>query len=343
MNHRGHSDHREPNLRSLGWNSDARNFREYFEQATESLAVLEKRRKRAALERDYIEAIQAKLDGMTIEEILDRRTYAWLRGALEGLQPGMRRYLEHRIDMYYADASREAVDARLREDCPTGSLYGWLMTATKGLCEHAKERINDEIKAHYDAAFEDARDAGKTVVEAHRAAMASLGNPNQARKAFRRVYFTEKQWKWLVRTLHWPQTRNAFESPIWSLAYFFLFWSVGVLFAAPDALKLIEVVSGGILIVISCVARHWLIPHLLRNGAGLRAHLWAMALVPVLVIGVVATFSAYSRMFSDREWSFVIGLGFLCVLFVEAYHGFLYKKLKGDPESLRRLAMHGLD
>ena len=85
---------------------------------------------------------------------------------------------------------------KLFDSNPARDCSEWYEIATKGLCQDAKDRILAEIEAHYVDGLRELLDAGKTgAEEAHRAAMAALGNPRHARKAFRRAYLTKAEYK----------------------------------------------------------------------------------------------------------------------------------------------------
>ncbi|HIJ66366.1 MAG TPA: hypothetical protein HPP77_10495 [Candidatus Hydrogenedentes bacterium] len=81
--------------------------------------------------------------------------------------------------------------------CPDESLPAaldvWLEAATKDLCEEAKARIRPEIEAHYHEALDEELGRGLNEDEARTAAIASLGSPKAARKAFLRIHFTKRE------------------------------------------------------------------------------------------------------------------------------------------------------
>ena len=78
-----------------------------------------------------------------------------------------------------------------------GDVRRWLEVATKGICQEGKERIQEEISAHYEDALRDALHQGSPKIQAHFAAMESLGSPRKAGRAFRRSCLTEREAKWL--------------------------------------------------------------------------------------------------------------------------------------------------
>lgn len=64
----------------------------------------------------------------------------------------------------------------------------WLGVATAGLTADSEARVRAEISAHYQDALDAAREAGRSEAEAARAAVAGLGDPEAARKQFRKAY-----------------------------------------------------------------------------------------------------------------------------------------------------------
>jgi len=67
-------------------------------------------------------------------------------------------------------------------------LARWLQTATRGLSREVQDRVRVEIEAHYDDAVADHLAAGKDADEAHRAALADLGEPQGTARALRGAY-----------------------------------------------------------------------------------------------------------------------------------------------------------
>jgi hypothetical protein len=72
-------------------------------------------------------------------------------------------------------------------------LLDWLGVATKMLAPYAKERIAAEIEAHYAEAVRREREGGASPEVAHERVMASLGDPEKARKKFEKEHLTEKE------------------------------------------------------------------------------------------------------------------------------------------------------
>lgn len=67
------------------------------------------------------------------------------------------------------------------------SLEQWLSDATRGLSAESAARVREEIQQHYDLAHEDsAREAGGD-------ALAALGDPRAANRAYRKVLLTEQE------------------------------------------------------------------------------------------------------------------------------------------------------
>ena len=82
----------------------------------------------------------------------------------------------------------------------------WLGIATRGLCDEAKERVYAEIRSHHAEAVAEELGQGRTLCQAHRQAMAALGDPWSARKAYRRAYLTREE----VR--QWDRVRKSLSS-----------------------------------------------------------------------------------------------------------------------------------
>ncbi len=73
-------------------------------------------------------------------------------------------------------------------------LARWLETATKGLPATAQAVVRAEIEAHYADAVSDHRAAGKTAEEAHRAAMADLGDVQATARALRDTHQARQRY-----------------------------------------------------------------------------------------------------------------------------------------------------
>ncbi len=73
-------------------------------------------------------------------------------------------------------------------------LARWLETATKGLPAAAQQVVRAEIEAHYADAVSDHRAAGKTAEEAHRAAMADLGDVRATARALRDTHLARQRY-----------------------------------------------------------------------------------------------------------------------------------------------------
>ncbi|HMD48801.1 MAG TPA: hypothetical protein VKG79_06875 [Bryobacteraceae bacterium] len=100
----------------------------------------------------------------------------------------------------------------------SGLLEAWLKRATRHLSEGSRAQVRTEIEAHYESACEEALGGGASAGEADRAAVASLGDPGAANRAYRKVLLTDmeaallretrcgvwsgsKRWLWLLPTL----------------------------------------------------------------------------------------------------------------------------------------------
>ncbi len=76
----------------------------------------------------------------------------------------------------------------------TEDLAHWLETATRGLPAAAQAVVRAEIEAHYADAVEDHRASGKTAEEAHRAAMADLGDVRATARALRDTHQARQRY-----------------------------------------------------------------------------------------------------------------------------------------------------
>ena len=74
-------------------------------------------------------------------------------------------------------------------------LFAWLKVATKGLSDESRARVRQEITDHFHEAMAEGMRAGLTEDRAGEQAVASLGSPKAARRAFRRIYLTRYQAK----------------------------------------------------------------------------------------------------------------------------------------------------
>jgi hypothetical protein len=106
-------------------------------------------------------------------------------------------------------------------------LARWLETATQGLPAVAQEVVRAEIEAHYADAVSDHQASGKTVEEAHRAAMADLGDVRAAARALRDTHLARQRY---VR------------AAVLSLVATFLFVLLPVLYGVPGAAALASIV-----------------------------------------------------------------------------------------------------
>src|SRR3569623_108433 len=65
-------------------------------------------------------------------------------------------------------------------------LEQWLSEATRGLSPESAGRVREELQQHYDAACEAGDEAGCD-------ALAALGSPREANRAYRKVLLTEQE------------------------------------------------------------------------------------------------------------------------------------------------------
>lgn len=73
----------------------------------------------------------------------------------------------------------------------------WLDIACFGLCDTAKIGIAEEVLDHFNDAQEAALARRLSQRDAAQEALASLGDPYEARKGFRRVHLTESEERWI--------------------------------------------------------------------------------------------------------------------------------------------------
>jgi hypothetical protein len=106
-------------------------------------------------------------------------------------------------------------------------LARWLEAATQGLPQAAQAVVRAEIEAHYADAVSDHRASGKTAEEAHRAAMADLGDVRATARALRDTHLARQRY---VR------------AALLSLAATFLFVLLPVLYAVPGIAALTSIV-----------------------------------------------------------------------------------------------------
>jgi hypothetical protein len=90
-------------------------------------------------------------------------------------------------------------------------LEGWLELATDKLEVPARERIAKEIEAHYAEAVNVHLATGESEMSAQAAALAELGDPQEASWNFQRSHLTESEAKWL------QSMERAASRPLFSL------------------------------------------------------------------------------------------------------------------------------
>jgi len=74
-------------------------------------------------------------------------------------------------------------------------LTRWLEMATRGLSPATKEQVRAEIEAHYADAVGDYQAQGKTIAEAHQAALADLGDAPATARALRGTH--QAKWRYV--------------------------------------------------------------------------------------------------------------------------------------------------
>ena len=73
-------------------------------------------------------------------------------------------------------------------------LDGWLAQATQGFSDETRQRIREEIEDHYLSGVSHYQARGKSEEEAHRSALAELGNRRDARRAFHDTYASKRNY-----------------------------------------------------------------------------------------------------------------------------------------------------
>ncbi len=76
----------------------------------------------------------------------------------------------------------------------SADLNRWLKTATRGLPHDIAELVSDEIRAHYDDARREHKLCGLSPLEAHRAAMAELGDGQATSHALHDTHLAEQRY-----------------------------------------------------------------------------------------------------------------------------------------------------
>ncbi len=160
-------------------------------------------------------------------------------------------------------------------------LQSWLDAATDGLCDAAKERISDEIRGHYAEAKAAEMARGRCEDEAHRIALAALGDAKRARKAFRRTYLTEKEAKTLARVAN-PSELMKDLRRLMKLVVLFLLFHLGWLVyegtqegAVNDWLLVVSTAS----VLVCNLILLWICPGLVEQRRWRRCIAWQLVAV----------------------------------------------------------------
>lgn len=137
----------------------------------------------------------------------------------------------------------------------------WLEAATRRLADEARERIRDEIADHVAESAAGRTAAGAAPDEAVAAAVAALGDPERAGRAFRRANLSRREAK-IVGSLAEPQ-------PLWMLAFYLLGIPAFVFMALLEvdtSRELVLAAFGLAGVVAGILARFWLARRLARHG-----------------------------------------------------------------------------
>jgi hypothetical protein len=73
-------------------------------------------------------------------------------------------------------------------------LCAWLRIATRGLPRAIKTVVYDELSAHYQDAYDEHHTAGMSAADAHRAALAQLGDPRATAHALRETHLAQRRY-----------------------------------------------------------------------------------------------------------------------------------------------------
>ncbi|MDX2139996.1 MAG: permease prefix domain 1-containing protein [Chloroflexota bacterium] len=73
-------------------------------------------------------------------------------------------------------------------------LCAWLRTATRGLPRAIKAVVYEELSAHYQDAFDEQRADGLNAADAHRAALAQLGDARETAHALREIHLAQRHY-----------------------------------------------------------------------------------------------------------------------------------------------------
>jgi len=133
---------------------------------------------------------------------------------------------------------------------PPSTVEEWLAIATRGLCDDARERISAEIRQHISVAANDCRGRAAhdtdTLTQTERDMVASLGDPREARREFRKTHLTKNE----VGVLVCPTGKNLF--PWWFMLVYilllgmpFLILLVLMIAIKKDALAFPSFIAGG--------------------------------------------------------------------------------------------------
>ena len=176
---------------------DTGDIRRWLAENTEGLVPAEAEKARTEIEWHIADVVRDRLANLPTDPAEQGEYYEALHDLVADLPPETREELDLLIsaDERMAKHAVRMCERVARLRCY--SLNAWLDIATKGICQEGKERIQGEVSCHYEDALHDSLQQGVTQIQAHIAAMESLGDPRKAAKGFRRSYLTEKEAEWL--------------------------------------------------------------------------------------------------------------------------------------------------
>jgi hypothetical protein len=153
-----------------------------------------------------------------------------------------------------------------RKSPPVYNIREWLEVATEGLCNRAKGRIMLEILAHFGETLDAERKNDKSPADAQSAALAALGDPKRAARAFRHANFTRKDTR-LLQLMRIPVKWALFPLP------FCLVW-----IAFRHAHSSWEVAASVLSGFVANVVVLKLVPELMTIRKYRRAYVWSCGL-----------------------------------------------------------------
>jgi hypothetical protein len=240
---------------------DTGDIRRWLMENTDGLEPTEAEKARTEIEKHIADVVRDRLAKVPANPAEQGAYYEALHDLVADLPPETREDL----DLLISADERMAKDAvRMRERLvrlKCWSLDLWLGLATKGISRQGKERIRDEISAHYEDALHEGLQQGLTKIEAHIAAMESLGDARKAARGFRRNYLTEKETKWAE-----DEKRPQWGS-LWGILALTSFCWLGLGFSAfGNSLAMLSLVAFAAYLILFVLVMLRVVPRAARSG-----------------------------------------------------------------------------